>query len=49
MPVDSEGSCLLHKVPVVSAELTVGSTEVAGLLTKWLKEHRKGSKRYESW
>jgi L-fuculose-phosphate aldolase len=39
VPVDSEGSYLLHKVPVVSAELTAGSTEVAKLLSKWLKEY----------
>jgi L-fuculose-phosphate aldolase len=39
VPVDSEGSYLLHKVPVVSAELTVGSTAVAELLSKWLKEY----------
>ena len=39
VPVDSEGSYLLHKVPVVSAELTAGSIEVAMLLSKWLKEY----------
>jgi len=39
VPVDSEGSYLLHKVPVVAAQLTAGSTEVAGLLPKWLKEY----------
>ncbi len=32
VPVDSEGSYLLHKVPVVAAELTAGSKEVAELL-----------------
>jgi L-fuculose-phosphate aldolase len=39
LPIDSEGSYLLHKVPVVSAELTAGSVEVAGLLPQWLKEY----------
>jgi L-fuculose-phosphate aldolase len=39
VPVDSEGSYLLHKVPVVSAQLTAGSTEVAELLPAWLKEY----------
>jgi L-fuculose-phosphate aldolase len=39
VPVDSEGSYLLHKVPVVAAQLTAGSTEVAELLPKWLKEY----------
>jgi len=39
VPIDSEGSYLLHKVPVVSAELTAGSVEVAGLLPQWLKEY----------
>lgn len=39
VPVDSEGSYLLHKVPVVAAELTAGSAEVAGLVPRWLKEY----------
>ena len=39
VPVDSEGSYLLHKTPVVSAELTAGSSEVASLLPAWLKEY----------
>ncbi|RPI31005.1 MAG: aldolase [Actinomycetota bacterium] len=39
VPVDSEGSYLLHKVPVVAAQLTAGSTEVAELLPTWLKEY----------
>jgi L-fuculose-phosphate aldolase len=39
VPVDSEGSYLLHKVPVVAAQLTAGSTEVAELLPQWLKEY----------
>ena len=39
VPIDSEGSYLLHKVPVVHTELTAGSKEVADLLPKWLKEY----------
>ena len=39
VPVDSEGSYLLHKVPVVEAQLTAGSAEVAELLPTWLKEY----------
>lgn len=39
VPVDSEGSYLLHKVPVVEAQLTAGSVEVAELLPTWLKEY----------
>jgi L-fuculose-phosphate aldolase len=39
VPIDSEGSYLLHKVPVVSAELTAGSDEVAELVPHWLKEY----------
>jgi L-fuculose-phosphate aldolase len=39
VPIDSEGSYLLHKVPVVHTELTAGSKEVADLLPRWLKEY----------
>jgi len=39
VPVDSEGSYLLHKVPVVACELTAGSAQVAALLPTWLKEY----------
>jgi len=39
VPIDSEGSYLLHKVPVVATELTAGSQEVAEILPKWLKEY----------
>ncbi len=39
VPVDSEGSYLLHKVPVVQTELTAGSKEVAEVLPRWLKEY----------
>lgn len=34
VPVDSEDSYLLHKVPVVATELTAGSKEVAELLPR---------------
>jgi L-fuculose-phosphate aldolase len=39
VPIDSEGSYLLRKVPVVATELTVGSTEVAEIMARWLKEY----------
>lgn len=39
VPIDSEGLYLLHKVPVVHTELTVGPKEVAELLPRWLKEY----------
>ena len=39
VPVDSEGSYILHKVPVVTAQLTAGSKEVAELLPRRLKEY----------
>ena len=39
VPIDSEGSYLLHKVPVVATELTAGSKEVAALLPRWLEEY----------
>lgn len=40
VPVDSEGSYLLHRVPVVSAAKTVGSAEVARILPPALRDHR---------
>jgi L-fuculose-phosphate aldolase len=39
-PIDSEGSYLLHKVPVVHTEKTVGSTEVAKLAAQMLREYK---------
>ena len=39
VPVDSEGSYLLHKVPVVAAQLTAGSAEVAKRVPRLLKEY----------
>lgn len=40
VPVDSEGSYLLHRVPVVATEKTVGSKEVARMLPPLLKDYR---------
>lgn len=40
IPVDSEGSYLLHRVPVVQTELTIGSTQMAEILSESLKEHK---------
>ena len=40
VPLDSEGSYLLHRVPVVAAEKTIGSTEVAGLVAPLLKDYK---------
>lgn len=39
VPIDSEGSYLLHRVPVVTSELTAGSTQVAELMAEWLKRY----------
>lgn len=40
IPIDSEGSYLLHKVPVLSSEHTVGSKEVMQIVPKALKEYK---------
>jgi L-fuculose-phosphate aldolase len=40
VPIDSEGSYFLHNVPVVSAQLTVGSSEVAEIMPKVLKKYK---------
>lgn len=40
VPVDSEGSYLLHRVPVVSAEKTIGSADVAGVVAPALRDHK---------
>jgi len=40
VPIDSEGSYLLHRVPVVVAEKTVGSEEMAGVLSEALRTHK---------
>lgn len=40
IPLDSEGSYLLHRVPVVAAEQTIGSEEAAGLLSAALSEYK---------
>lgn len=40
IPVDSEGSYLLHKIPVLSAEHTIGSQELEQKLPLLLKEYK---------
>jgi L-fuculose-phosphate aldolase len=40
VPVDSEASYLLHKVPVYALPLTAGSTEVADVVSDGLKEYK---------
>lgn len=40
VPLDSEGSYLLHRVPVVAAAKTIGSQESASLLPAALRDHR---------
>jgi L-fuculose-phosphate aldolase len=40
VPVDSEGSYLFKKVPVVSVEKTIGSLESAELVSEALKDYR---------
>jgi L-fuculose-phosphate aldolase len=40
IPVDSEGSYLFKKVPVVSVEKTVGSQESAEMVSEALKDYR---------
>jgi len=40
IPLDSEGSYLLHRIPVVTAEKTVGSQEMAELLSEALVEYK---------
>lgn len=39
-PLDSEGSYLLHRIPVVSAEHTIGSQELEKKLPSLLKEYK---------
>lgn len=40
IPIESEGSYLLHKVPVVSAEKTIGSGEAADLVSRALVDYK---------
>jgi len=40
IPLDSEGSYLLHRVPVITAEKTIGSAEVAELIAPLLKDYK---------
>lgn len=39
-PIDNEASYVLKKVPIVQAEMTTGSKEVAKLASKWLREYK---------
>ncbi len=40
VPADSEGSYLLHRVPVVTSSRTIGSSEVADVVAPALKDHK---------
>jgi len=40
IPIDSEGQYMLHKIPVIGFEHTVGSSEVARILPEYLKEYK---------
>jgi L-fuculose-phosphate aldolase len=40
IPLDTEGSYLLHKVPVVAAEFSSGSTELADIIADALKNYK---------
>jgi len=40
IPVDSEGSYLLHRIPVISAEFAIGSNELEKTLPEALKEYK---------
>jgi L-fuculose-phosphate aldolase len=40
IPVDSEGAYLLHKIPVIGAEHTIGSKELENILPGLLSEYK---------
>jgi L-fuculose-phosphate aldolase len=40
IPIDSEGAYLLHKIPVIGVEHTIGSKEVEEKLPELLKEYK---------
>ncbi|HEC34129.1 MAG TPA: aldolase [Chloroflexi bacterium] len=40
IPIDNEGSYVLHKVPIIQAEFTTGSKEVAKLASAALREYK---------
>lgn len=40
IPVDSEGSYLFKKIPVVSTEKTIGSGEAAVIISEYLKDYK---------
>ncbi|MGI9951839.1 aldolase [Moorellaceae bacterium AZ2] len=40
IPLDSEGSYLLHRVPILSSEYTVGAEEVAAIVSEALQKYK---------
>jgi L-fuculose-phosphate aldolase len=40
IPVDSEGSYLTHRIPVIDAEFAIGSSELEEMLPEVLKKYR---------
>lgn len=40
IPIDSEGSYLFKKIPVVSTERTIGSQEAAIIISEYLKDYK---------
>lgn len=40
VPIDNEGSYLLHKIPVVSVEFASGSPEMSNLVAETLREYK---------
>jgi len=40
IPIDSEGSYLFKKVPVVSLEKTIGSSEAAEVVSRYLRDYK---------
>lgn len=40
VPIDNEGSYIFHKVPIIQAERTTGSKEVAKLASEGLREYK---------
>jgi len=40
IPIDNEASYLLHKIPIIQAEFTAGSKEVANLAAEKLREYK---------
>ncbi|PKM82617.1 MAG: fuculose phosphate aldolase [Firmicutes bacterium HGW-Firmicutes-14] len=40
IPIDSEGQYMLHRIPVIGLEHTVGSEEAARILPEYLREYK---------